>query len=98
MLESFTNIWNTNDLIKLFAYNLWFISLVKWWWQIVDLWNLKILQNKLNTELTSLHERWIYFENGRFFKWNNEVPVLLIPEFQRFAQINKDIADRKSVV
>lgn len=93
MLDSFTNIWNTNDLIKLFAYNLWFISLVKWWWQIVDLWRFKILQNKLNTELNSLSERWIYFENGRFFKWNNEVPVLLIPEFQRFAQINKDIAE-----
>jgi hypothetical protein len=93
MLDSFTNIWNTNDLIKLFAYNLWFISLVKWWWQIVNFWNLKILQNKLNTELNSLSERWIYFENGRFFKWNNEVPVLLIPEFQRFAQINKDIAE-----
>lgn len=93
MLDSFTNIWNTNDLIKLFAYNLCFISLVKWWWQIVNFWNLKILQNKLNTELNSLSERWIYFENGRFYKWNNEVPVLLIPEFQRFAQINKDIAE-----
>lgn len=89
ILDSFTNIWNMEDLTKLFAYNLWFITAVKSGAKLAEKWAVLAYETKLNREVEKLETKWYTIVDGRFYKWNNEVPVLLIPEFNTFADLNK---------
>lgn len=91
-LDSFTNIWNMDDLMKLFAFNLWFITAVKWWAKIAETSMILWYEKQLQTLTRELNEKWYTIINGRFYKWNNEVPVLLNPDFKRFADLNRKIA------
>lgn len=91
-LDSFTNIWSMEDLTKLFAFNLWFITAVKWGAKIAETSMILGYEKQMNILTRELNEKWYNIINGRFYKWNNEVPVLLVPDFQKFAELNKKIA------
>ncbi len=91
-LDSFTNIWNMNDLTKLFAFNLWFITAVKLWAKIAETSMVLWYEKQLQTLIQELNEKWYTVVNWRFYKWNNEVPALLNLDFQRFADLNRKIA------
>lgn len=88
ILESFVKVWTMDDLIKLFIYNMGFITLVKWWGAVVEKWLLV----SLNAELNQLKQSWIYIVEWRFYKWNEEVKNINTPEIQRFIKVNQQIA------
>jgi hypothetical protein len=90
MLESFTNVWNMNDFMKLFAYNMWFITLVKAWWKIAEKWEVLVLQKKINNELQVLQEKWYFLVWDEFYKWNNKVQSLPA-DFQTLSELNKKL-------
>lgn len=91
MLDSFTNIWNIEDLTKLFAYNLWFITAVKGGAKLADKLSVLLYEKQLSREVEKLEAKWYTIVDGRFYKWNNQVPVLLVPEFNAFADLNKKL-------
>lgn len=91
-LDSFTKIWNMEDLTKLYAFNIWFIAAVKWGAKIAETWMVLWYARELNTLTRELNEKWYNIINGRFYKWNNEVPAIINPHFQKFADLNRKIA------
>lgn len=95
MLESFTKVWNMNDFMKLFAYNLWFITMVKTWWKMVDLLDknkVSSIQKDINTELKTLQWKWYFLIWDTFYKWNNKVDKLPA-DFQSLTELNKKLWD-----
>ncbi len=91
-LDSFTNIWNMEDLTKLFAFNIWFITAVKWGAKIAEKWTVLLYEKELQSLIKEFTKDWYTIINWRFYKWNNEVPAITNPHFKRFADLNRKIA------
>lgn len=91
-LDSFTKVWNMEDLLKLYAFNLWFITAVKAGATIAEKWMILDFERQLKNLTAELNQKWYTIIDWRFYKWNNEVPALLNPNFKKFTDLNRKIA------
>jgi hypothetical protein len=91
MLDSLANIWNMDDLLKLYAFNLWFITAVKWWAIWVEKWSIAIYEKLLKKEIQKLGEKWYIFVDWVFYKWNNTAKELNQEDFKDFIWVNKKL-------
>jgi hypothetical protein len=72
------------DLIKLYAFNLWFITLVKWWAKWFEEWAIFGYEKLLKREIQKLKEKWYTLVDWVFYNWNNQVKALPIKDFEEF--------------
>jgi hypothetical protein len=92
ILNDFSEISNFDDLIKLYIYNLWFITAVKFWSIPAEKIIITKYQKQLNNEMKRLQDKWFLMMETwswyAFFKWLNRVDNIWLKSFERFKKLN----------
>lgn len=91
VIDSFTNIWNMQDFMRLFAYNIWFVMLVKWWWTVAEKQIVNRYEKQINEELKRLEWSWIFLVDWVFYRWNNVLTQLPKEEFWKILKLNQEL-------
>lgn len=91
VLDSFTRVGNMQDFMKLFSYNIWFVTLVKWWWALAEKQIVARYEKQINEELERLKANWIFYVDWVFYRRSNVLTQLPKEEFWRFIKLNQDL-------
>jgi len=95
LLNDFSEIPNFDVLMKLYIYNLWFITAVKAWAIPAEKMVIAWYQKQLNNELQNIKNQNIVILNTwseyAFYKWNTKLEWNDLKGFEKFIDLNKKV-------
>jgi hypothetical protein len=95
LLNNFSDIPNFDVLMKLYIYNLWFITAVKAWAIPAEKMVIAWYQKQLNNELHNIKKQDIVIVNTwseyAFYKWNTKLEWNDLRGFEKFIDLNKKV-------